>query len=134
MRRVRRHTDRFSSAQPALLAAHLEHERSRPDLGPALLLGVHMHRLTLGSRRVHAVDAQLLLTQLDKSHPLASTRIGNLLSFAWHETRSLLLKQALSHDERRSDPWVAAHPHSARITARDRHENSARTLLVVVRP
>jgi hypothetical protein len=91
VRGVRRYPDRVSSTQLAALAGNLEYERPRDDLCPALLLGVDVDGLSLGARRIHGVDAEQFGAKLDEGHPLAGTRVRDLLAFVRHRDRSLLL-------------------------------------------
>jgi hypothetical protein len=71
------------------LAGDLEDERPRDDLGPALLLRVDVDGLSFRGGSVHAVDAEQLGAKLEERHPLAGARVGDLLAFVRHRTRSL---------------------------------------------
>jgi hypothetical protein len=50
-------------------------------------IGVNVDGLAFGTRRVNGLDAEQFGAKLDERHPLAGTRVRDLLAFVRHQTR-----------------------------------------------
>jgi hypothetical protein len=62
-------------------------ERSGGDFSTAFLVGVNLHGLALGTRRVDAADTEQLVGHLDERHLLASPRVDDVLTEVSHCAR-----------------------------------------------